>query len=31
VIDVTERFGLPKKLIGEAELDLAPFDRVEFE
>lgn len=30
VIDVTERFGLSKKLVTETELDLAPFDRVEF-
>ena len=29
VIDVTERFGLSKKLVAEGELDLAPFDRVE--
>lgn len=30
VVDVTERFGLSKELIAETELDLAPFDRVEF-
>jgi hypothetical protein len=31
VIDVTERFGLDRKVIAEADFDLAPFDRVEFE
>jgi hypothetical protein len=31
VIDVTERFGLDKKLVTEAGFDLVPFDRVEFE
>lgn len=31
VIDVTKRFGLPKKLIAEAGFDLVPFDSVEFE
>ena len=30
VIDVTERFGLARQLVKEAEFDLAPFDRVEF-
>ena len=30
VIDVTERFGLERQLVKEADFDLAPFDRVEF-
>ena len=30
VIDVTQRFGLERQLVKEAEFDLAPFDRVEF-
>lgn len=30
VIDVTERFGLGRAVISEAEFDLAPFDRVKF-
>lgn len=30
VIDVTERFGLARDVVKEAEFDLAPFDRVEF-
>jgi hypothetical protein len=31
VIDVSERFGLPHGIVGEAEFDLAPYDRVTFE
>lgn len=31
VIDVTERFGLAHGIVKEADFDLAPYDRVEFE
>lgn len=31
VIDITERFGLPHGVVSESEIDLAPYDRVEFE
>lgn len=31
VIDVTKQFGLSKKVVKEAALDLAPFDSIEFD
>jgi hypothetical protein len=30
VIDVTERFGLPRELVKSADFDVAPYDRVRF-
>lgn len=31
VIDITKRFGLPKRVVTEAQQGLAPFDQVEFD